>query len=72
VVPCGEKNVQVESHGRHANPSRSPLSIQTVLCLSFMQSWFCLLDPAMEEAHFYAPMYRDFALLPEDPVRLPV
>jgi transposase, IS5 family len=29
----------------------------------FMQQWFCLSDPTMEEAFFETPPYREFAQL---------
>ena len=42
-----------------------------MLHIHFMQQWFGLSDPAMEEALFDVPMYREFAQLPEGLVRLP-
>ncbi len=44
----------------------SPLfSLQTMLCIHFMQQWFTLSDPGMEEAFFDTPLYREFAQLQE-------
>ena len=37
---------------------RPPFSSQTMLRIHFMQQWFTLSDPAMEEAFFDIPMYR--------------
>ena len=36
-----------------------------MLRIHFMQQWFTLSDPAMEEAFFDVPLYREFAQLPE-------
>ncbi len=36
-----------------------------MLRVHFMQQWFTLSDPAMEEAFFDIPLYREFARLPE-------
>ena len=37
----------------------------TMLRIHFMQQWFTLSDPAMEEAFFDTPLYREFAQLEE-------
>ena len=37
----------------------------TMLRTHFMQQWFTLSDPAMEEAFFDTPLYREFAQLEE-------
>jgi IS5 family transposase len=44
---------------------RPPFSLATMLRIHFMQQWFSLSDPAMEEAFFDTPLYRDFARLEE-------
>lgn len=44
---------------------RPPFSLQTMLRTHFMQQWFTLSDPAMEEAFFDTPMFREFAQLEE-------
>ena len=49
---------------------RPPFSLQTMLRIHFMQQWFTLSDPAMEEAFFDTPLYREFAKL-EEFARLP-
>ena len=53
--------------GRTARP---PFSLHTMLRVHFMQQWFSLSDPAMEEAVFDTPLYREFAKL-EELTRLP-
>jgi transposase, IS5 family len=36
-----------------------------MLRIYFLQQWFMLSDPSMEEAFFYAPLLREFAQLEE-------
>ena len=49
---------------------RPPFSLETMLRVHFLQQWFTLSDPAMEEAFFDTPLYREFARL-EEFARLP-
>ena len=42
-----------------------PFNLQTMLRVHFMQQWFTLSDPGMEEAFFDTPLYREFAQLKE-------
>lgn len=44
---------------------RPPFSLQTMLRVHFMQQWFTLSDPGMDEAYFDTPLYREFAQLEE-------
>jgi IS5 family transposase len=44
---------------------RPPFSLLTMLRIHFMQQWFTLSDPGMEEAFFDTPLYREFANLEE-------
>ena len=46
--------------GRNGRP---PFALETMLRVHFMQQWFTLSDPAMEEAFFDVPLYREFAQL---------
>ena len=48
--------------GRNGRP---PFSLETMLRIHFMQQWFTLSDPGMEEAFFDTPLYREFAQLDE-------
>ena len=48
------------SEGRNGRP---PFPLETMLRVHFMQQWFSLSDPAMEEAFFDIPLYREFAQL---------
>jgi transposase, IS5 family len=49
---------------------RPPFAVQTMLRVHFMQQWFTLSDPAMEEALHDTPLFREFAGLGWDS-RLP-
>ena len=42
---------------------RPTFSLMTMLLIHFLQQWFSLSDPAMEEAFFDAPLLREFAQL---------
>jgi transposase, IS5 family len=44
-----------------AKGGRPPFPVQTMLRIHFLQQWFNLSDPAMEEALYHTPMFRDFA-----------
>lgn len=50
---------------------RRPFALETMLRIHFMQQWFGLSDPAMEEALFDVPLYREFAQLDSWTSRLP-
>jgi IS5 family transposase len=50
---------------------RRPFALETMLRVHFMQQWFGLSDPAMEEALFDVPLYREFAQLDSWTSRLP-
>ena len=71
VASWGELVALIEPHSPRAKTGRPPFPIQTMLRIHFMQQWFGLSDPAMEEALFDLPMYREFAQLPDGLVRLP-
>ena len=40
---------------------RPPFAVETMLRVHFMQQWFTLSDPAMEEALHDVPLFREFA-----------
>ena len=40
---------------------RPPFAVETMLRVHFMQQWFTLSDPAMEEALHDMPLFREFA-----------
>ena len=42
---------------------RPPFELEIMLRTHFLQQWFSLSDPTMEEAFFDTPLYREFAQL---------
>ena len=50
---------------------RPPFPIETMMRIHFMQQWFGLSDPAMEESLHDIPLYRNFAKLDSGMTRLP-
>ena len=50
---------------------RQPFAVEIMLRIHFMQQWFSLSDPAMEEALHDVPLYREFAGLDNWHTRLP-
>ena len=71
VVPWAQLVALIEPHSPRAKTGRPPFAVETMLRIHFLQQWFGLSDPAMEEALFDVPMYREFAQLPDALVRLP-
>jgi transposase, IS5 family len=54
-----------------AKTGRPPFGIETMLRIHYLQQWFGLSDPAMEEALHDVPLYREFAKLDGMTARLP-
>ena len=50
VVPWTELIALIEAHYPEARTGRPPMGIDVMLCIRFLQQWFGLSDPAMEEA----------------------
>ena len=48
-----------------SNNGRPPLALMTMLRTHFTQQWLSLSDPAMDEAFFDTPLYREFAQIEE-------
>jgi transposase, IS5 family len=71
VVPWTELVPLVAAHAPEKQRGRRPFPIETMLRIHFMQQWFGLSDPAMEEALHDTPMYREFAGLDDFSRRLP-
>lgn len=71
VVPWGVLVQIVEPHYPKAKTGRPPFGIETMLRIHYLQQWFALSDPAMEEALHDMPVFREFAKLPEGATRLP-
>ncbi len=63
VVPWAALVQLVEPHAPEGKKGRPPFPIETMLRVHFMQQWFTLSDPAMEEALHDMPLFREFASL---------
>ena len=63
VVPWAALGGLVTPHAPAGRRGRPPFPVETMLRIHFMQQWFGLSDPAMEEALFDVPLYREFALI---------
>ncbi len=62
VVPWTDLVALVEPHLPEAGRrGQQPFAAETMLRIHFMQQWFNLSDPAMEEALHDVPVFRDFA-----------
>ena len=71
VVPWQKLIALIEPYYPKGRTGRPPFPIATMLRIHFMQQWFSLSDPAMEEALHDIPLYREFALLDAGMTRLP-
>ena len=65
VVPWAALVELIAPHYPEGKTGRPPFSLMTMLRVHFMQQWFTLSDPAMEDAFFDTPLYREFAQLQE-------
>ena len=71
VVPWSALVELVAAHAPVANKGRPPFPLETMLRIHFMQQWFTLSDPAMEEALHDVPLFREFSGLDNWTTRLP-
>ena len=71
VVPWDVLVGVVEAHWPKSKTGRPPFAIETMLRIHYLQQWFGLSDPAMEEALHDMPVYREFAKLDGVLERLP-
>ena len=71
VVPWDVLVQIVAPHYPKAKTGRPPFAIETMLRIHYLQQWFGLSDPAMEEALHDIPLYREFAKLDGMITRLP-
>ena len=71
VVPWSVLVELVASHAPVGNKGRPPFAVETMLRIHFMQQWFTLSDPAMEEALHDVPLFREFSGLDNWTTRLP-
>ena len=61
VVPWSELSALVAPHYPKAGTGRQPVGLSIMLCTYFLQQWFNLSDPGMEEAFYESPALRRFA-----------
>jgi IS5 family transposase len=66
VVPWQAQVDLITPHAPDGKRGRPPFSVQTMLRIQFMQQWFNLSDPAMEEALHDTALFREFAGLSWD------
>jgi IS5 family transposase len=71
VVPWTALVGLIEPHAPAGKTGRPPFAVATMLRIHFMQQWFGLSDPAMEEALHDVPLYCEFAHLDPGMGRLP-
>jgi len=71
VVPWAALVQVVEPYYPKAKTGRPPFRIETMLRIHYLQQWFALSDPAMEEALHDMPVFREFAKLDDGVARLP-
>src|SRR5882724_3407623 len=61
VVPWGKLCALIEPHYRKAGNGRRPVGLERMLRIYFLQQWFNLADPAVEEALYDSATLRQFA-----------
>src|ERR1700755_2294391 len=71
VVPWKALVQIVEPFWPKSKTGRPPFAIETMLRIHYMQQWFGLSDPAMEEAMHDVPLYLEFAQLSSGASRIP-
>ncbi len=73
VVPWAELVALIAPHAPQpgSKGGRPPFGVHTMLRIHFLQQWFNLSDPAMEEALYDTPMFREFAGLDMGEEHLP-
>ncbi|UJW83486.1 IS5 family transposase [Hydrogenophaga sp. SL48] len=73
VVPWAELVSLITPHtpAPGSKGGRPPFAFETMLRIHFLQQWFNLSDPAMEEALYDTPMFREFAGLDAGEDNLP-
>ena len=70
VVPWQALEALIAPYMPEGHRGRPPFALGTMLRIHFMQQWFTLSDPAMEEALHDVPLFREFSALNYD-TRLP-
>ena len=60
VVPWGELSAKIEPHYPKAGNGRAPVGLERMLRIYFLQQWFNLSDPGVEEALYDSQVMRAF------------
>ena len=64
VIPWHRLTKSMETHyPKPKGAGRRPIRLERMLRIHFMQHWFNLSDPAMEEALYDIPAMREFACI---------
>jgi len=71
VVPWADLVMLIAPYAPEGRRGRPPFAVEAMLRIHFLQQWFGLSDPAMEEALHDIPLYREFAGLDSWTTRLP-
>ena len=71
VVPWSALVAEIAPFMPEGKRGRPPFPVESLLRIHFMQQWFTLSDPAMEEALHDVPLFREFAGLGGWDDRLP-
>ncbi len=71
VVSWSRLIAVIEPRYPNGKTGRPPFPVATMLQIHFMQQCFGLSDPAVDEALYDVPLYREFAGLDEGMTRLP-
>jgi IS5 family transposase len=71
VVPWSELVGLIQPYAPAGKTGQPPFAVETMLRIHFMQQWFGLSDPAMEEAMHGVLLYCQFAQLDPGLSRLP-
>ncbi len=66
VVPWKDLVALIAPYAPEGRKGRPPFPVEMLLRIHFMQQWFNLSDPAMEEALHDMPLFREFAGLSWD------
>ena len=66
VVPWKDLVALITPYAPEGRKGRPPFPVELLLRIHFMQQWFTLSDPAMEEALHDMPLFRDFTGLSWD------
>ncbi|MDB0574101.1 IS5 family transposase, partial [Ralstonia solanacearum] len=71
VTPWADLVALIAPYAPEGKRGRPPFAVEAMLRIHFLQQWFGLSDPAMEEALHDVPLYREFAGLDNWTTRLP-